>query len=180
MVGVGRDLIDHLLPTSMPWAGTPSTTQSPIQPGPEHFQGWGIHSFSGQPVPAPHHPHHKEFLSFIQSKSTLCQFKAITPCPITTGPCKKPPSSFLAGPLEVLEGCCKVSPEPSPLQAEQPQLSGFWDGAPAGKSLAPPGLLCRRACSAAGLALPPAPGLRGMLERGVQTGYPQNKGLAPR
>ncbi|KAK4818440.1 hypothetical protein QYF61_013127 [Mycteria americana] len=31
--------------------------QSPIQPGLEHFQGWGIHSFSGQPVPVPHHPH---------------------------------------------------------------------------------------------------------------------------
>ncbi|KAK4827484.1 hypothetical protein QYF61_018784 [Mycteria americana] len=27
--------------------------QSPIQPGLEHFQGWGIHSFPGQPVPAP-------------------------------------------------------------------------------------------------------------------------------
>lgn len=26
-------------------------TQSPIQPGQEHFQGWSIHSSSGQPVP---------------------------------------------------------------------------------------------------------------------------------
>jgi len=32
-------------------------------------------------------------------------------------------SSFLAGPLQVLEGCNKVSPEPSLLQAEQPQVS---------------------------------------------------------
>ena len=29
--------------------------QGPIQPGLEHLQGWGIHSLSGQPVPAPHH-----------------------------------------------------------------------------------------------------------------------------
>ena len=29
--------------------------QGPIQPGCEHLQGWGIHSLSGQPVPAPHH-----------------------------------------------------------------------------------------------------------------------------
>jgi len=34
--------------------------QSPIQPGLEHFQGGGIHSFSGQPVPVPHHPHSEE------------------------------------------------------------------------------------------------------------------------
>ena len=30
-------------------------TQGPIQPGLEHLQGRGIHSLSGQPVPAPHH-----------------------------------------------------------------------------------------------------------------------------
>ena len=28
--------------------------QSPIEPGLECVQGWGIHSFSGQPVPGPH------------------------------------------------------------------------------------------------------------------------------
>jgi len=31
--------------------------QSSIQPGLEHFQGGGIHSFSGQPVPVFHSPH---------------------------------------------------------------------------------------------------------------------------
>ena len=31
--------------------------QGPIQPVPEHLQGWGIHSFSGQP----HHPLSKAF-----------------------------------------------------------------------------------------------------------------------
>jgi len=34
--------------------------QGPIQPGLEHLQGWGIHSLSGQPVPASHHLHGKE------------------------------------------------------------------------------------------------------------------------
>lgn len=29
--------------------------QSPIQPGLEHVQGWGIHNLSKQPVPVPHH-----------------------------------------------------------------------------------------------------------------------------
>ena len=34
--------------------------QIPIQPDLEHFQGGGIHNFFGQPVPLPHHPHHKK------------------------------------------------------------------------------------------------------------------------
>ena len=36
--------------------------QSPVQPGLECFQGWGLHYFSGQPVPVPHYPHGEEFL----------------------------------------------------------------------------------------------------------------------
>ena len=35
----------------------------PIQPGLESLQRWGIHSLSGQPVPAPHHSHSKELKS---------------------------------------------------------------------------------------------------------------------
>uniref|UniRef100_A0A8C3KKY4 Phosphatidylinositol N-acetylglucosaminyltransferase subunit Q n=1 Tax=Calidris pygmaea TaxID=425635 RepID=A0A8C3KKY4_9CHAR len=38
---------------------------SPIQPGLEPLQGWGSHSFSGQPGPGSHHPHTKEVLSGI-------------------------------------------------------------------------------------------------------------------
>lgn len=37
----------------------------PSQPGPEHFQRWGTHSFSGQPIPVPHQPLSKEFPSII-------------------------------------------------------------------------------------------------------------------
>jgi len=36
--------------------------QSPIQPGLECFQGWGIYHLSGQPVPVFHHPHGKKLL----------------------------------------------------------------------------------------------------------------------
>jgi len=39
--------------------------QSPIQPGLEHCQGGGSHSFSGQQVPVPHHPVSKECLSSV-------------------------------------------------------------------------------------------------------------------
>jgi len=65
MVWVGRDLKGHLVPTPLTWAGTSSTrpvSQSSIQPGLEHRQGGGSHSFSGQPVPVPHHSHGEEIL----------------------------------------------------------------------------------------------------------------------
>ena len=63
--------------------------QSPIQPGLECFQEWGICHLRGQPVPGFHYPHCKKFLPYIQSTTTLFQFKTITPCPIATGPTKK-------------------------------------------------------------------------------------------
>ncbi|KAK4821804.1 hypothetical protein QYF61_003833 [Mycteria americana] len=118
MIWVAKDLKDHLVPTPCHGQGQlplDQVAQSPMQPGLEHFQGWGIHNFSGQSVPVPHHP--------LILKCTLSQVKAITPCPVATCPCKKSLSSFLVGPLQVLEGCYKVSPEPFLLQAEQPQLS---------------------------------------------------------
>ena len=46
----------------------------------------------------------------------------MTSCPIPPCPCKKSLSIFLVGHLQVLEGCCKVPPQPSLLQDEQPQL----------------------------------------------------------
>jgi len=45
--------------------------QSSIQPGLEHYQRRGIHSFSGQPISVLHHPHGEEFLPNILSKSAL-------------------------------------------------------------------------------------------------------------
>jgi len=59
MAWVGRDLENHEAPTPLLQAGLPTSTfntaQGHIQPGLEHLQGQGIHSLSGQPVPAPHH-----------------------------------------------------------------------------------------------------------------------------
>ncbi|XP_053929411.1 protein AMN1 homolog isoform X2 [Cuculus canorus] len=52
MVWVRRDLKAHRVPTPLPWVN--QGAQSPIQPGLEHLQGWGIHSFPGRPLPAPH------------------------------------------------------------------------------------------------------------------------------
>ena len=45
--------------------------QSPVQPGLECSQGWGIYHLSGQPVPVFHHPHYKKFLPYIESESTF-------------------------------------------------------------------------------------------------------------
>ena len=73
--------------------------QSPIQPGLEHCQGGGSHSFSGQPMPGPHHPHGEEFLPCIWSKSAPFQFKATGPCPTTPCPCQKPLSILPVGPF---------------------------------------------------------------------------------
>jgi len=81
MVWVGRDLTDHLIPPTGHGQGhlpPAQVAQSSIQPGLEHFQGGGSHSFSGQPGPGPHDPQNGEFLSYISSKSPVFQFKAIT------------------------------------------------------------------------------------------------------
>lgn len=54
--------------------------QSLIQSGLEQFQWWGNHNLSGQPVPAPHLPHHEEHLPYLPSflpKSPLFHFKPL-------------------------------------------------------------------------------------------------------
>jgi len=45
--------------------------QSPVQPGLECLQGWGIDHQSGQPLPGFHHPQHEKFLPHNQSESPL-------------------------------------------------------------------------------------------------------------
>jgi len=68
MVWVGKDLIDHLLPSPHHGQGPLPPAQaapSPIQPGLEPCQGGDSHSFSGQRGPGPHHPHDEEFLPCI-------------------------------------------------------------------------------------------------------------------
>jgi len=48
-----------------------SASQGPVQPGLEYVQRWGTHSFSGQPVPVPHHPESKKIPPNIYPKSPL-------------------------------------------------------------------------------------------------------------
>ena len=60
---------NHLAqPPSMGHLPLEQVTRSLVQPGFEHFQGGGSHSFSGQPVPVPHHAYHKKNLPSVQSK----------------------------------------------------------------------------------------------------------------
>ncbi|KAK4828770.1 hypothetical protein QYF61_000795 [Mycteria americana] len=106
-VGLEGTFTDHLIPTPLPWAGTSFTRPAPSNLALNTSRDGASTASLG---------------NFFQCLITLI-FKASTPCPITTCPCKKSLSSFLVGPLQVLEGCYKVSPEPSLLQAEQPQLS---------------------------------------------------------
>jgi len=40
--------------------------QGPMQPGLEHLQGQG-HNLSGQPVPAPHYSHSKDFYDMLKT-----------------------------------------------------------------------------------------------------------------
>jgi len=72
--------------------------QSSIQPGLEHCQGGSIHSFSGQPVPVPHHPHGKELL--VVSNLNLPYF-SLQPFPLVLSLhtlVKSPSPSFLEAP----------------------------------------------------------------------------------
>jgi len=60
MAWVEKDLKDHPVSTSLPWAGSPTTArqaaQSHVQSGLKCLQGWGIHILVRQPVPVHHHP----------------------------------------------------------------------------------------------------------------------------
>ena len=111
MVWVGRGLYDHPVPTPCYRQGhlpLDQVAQSPIQPGLECFQGGGIHNLTGQPVPVSHYPYHKKpfclYISF-----SLKPFPLVLSCPYD-----RSLPSFPVGPLQVLKGCYKVLPEPSP------------------------------------------------------------------
>jgi len=99
MVWVGRDLIDLLDPTLCHGQGhlpLDQVAQSPIQPGLELFHGGGIHDFSGQPAPVPHHPHSKKKI-FLISNLNLPSF-SLKPSPLVLSlqaPIKSPSLAFL-------------------------------------------------------------------------------------
>lgn len=63
MVWVGKDLKDHSAPTTSCGQGffpLDQLSQIPVQSGLKHSEGWSIHSFSLQPIPASHQPHCKD------------------------------------------------------------------------------------------------------------------------
>jgi len=86
MSWVEKDLKDHLVSTSLPQAGLPTLAvvqidQGPIKPGLEHpLQAWGIHNLSAQPVSVPHHSLSGKLHPDVSSKSSLLEFKIISPC----------------------------------------------------------------------------------------------------
>lgn len=72
MAWVGRDCKDLQIPAPRCRQGCQildqapdQISQVPIHPGHERLQGWSIHSPSGQPVPAHHHPLSRKFPSDI-------------------------------------------------------------------------------------------------------------------
>jgi len=50
---------------------------SPVQPGCDCFQGWGIHHLSGQHVPVFHQAHCKNFLPYISLNLPSFSFKPL-------------------------------------------------------------------------------------------------------
>ncbi|KAK4810853.1 LOW QUALITY PROTEIN: hypothetical protein QYF61_008825 [Mycteria americana] len=55
--------------------GHDQVAQSPVQPDLECFQGWGIYSLSGQPVPVSHHPHLLKGHNKVSLEPSLLQAK---------------------------------------------------------------------------------------------------------
>ena len=67
MAWVGRDFKEHLVPKALLWAGLPAAKSGTRLCFPGLHPTWnlissvrGIHSFSGWPVPVPHHPVNKK------------------------------------------------------------------------------------------------------------------------
>jgi len=96
--------------------------QNPIQPDLGCSQGRGLLYLSGQPVPVFHHPHRKNFLPISSLNLPSLSLKPLLRVLLLHALVKSPSPTFLYA-LQVLEGCYKVSLQPSLLQAGQCQLS---------------------------------------------------------
>lgn len=64
----------------------------------EHFQGYGIHHLSGQPMPVFHHPQYKKLHPYIWSKSSSFSLKLLTLLLQALLKCLSPP--FLEAPFK--------------------------------------------------------------------------------
>lgn len=102
---VERDLNDHLVPTPVPWSGTPFTTigcyrvaLNTFGVGHPHLL-WAACS-SVPPKKRKENSYSKEFLLIIQPKPTIFQSKATPSCPVTTPSAKSPSPDFLQIPFK--------------------------------------------------------------------------------
>jgi len=122
-----RDLKGHLVPTPCCRQRCQPLNQAlhqaargPIQPGFEHLQGWGIHHFSGLPVPGPHHNLSEKIPPVSNLNLTSFNLKQILFVPSLSSRVKSEVESTLLflGSLSVLEGFnmfskCFLLPAPS-------------------------------------------------------------------
>ena len=104
-LGLERTFKDHL--DQLPWNGQghlslDQVARSPVEPDLEHFVWWQLHHFSKKLVLVSYHPHHKKLNLYVQSKSTLFQFKTVLPCPVTPGLDTKSFPVFLISPFSFI------------------------------------------------------------------------------
>ena len=69
------------------WSNPPCNEQEHVQPNQVLRDVASI--TSGQPVPVPHHPYHKEPFPYVQFKSPLFYFKTIFPHPVRADPAEE-------------------------------------------------------------------------------------------
>jgi len=139
MVWVGRDLIDHLVPTPLPWAGTPSH-QTRLLKAPSSLalntarEGAATASL-GNLCQCLTTLVVKNFFLISSLNLPSFSFKPLPLVLLQQALLKSLSQSFLQAPLQVLKGHNKVSLQRSLLQAEQPfqrshQGKGLWSGQP--------------------------------------------------
>jgi len=79
--------------------------QSPIQPGLERSQGWGLHCLSGQSVPVFHHSYGKNFYLISSLNLPSLSLKPLLLVLSQQALLKTFFPTFPTGPLQVLKGC---------------------------------------------------------------------------
>ena len=98
----------------------------PAKPYPKvphlHLQGWGLHHFSGQPVPMLDNTFSEEIFPNIQSKPPLMQLEDIASRPIADYLGEETNTCFTTTSCQVVVESNKVPPQPPLLQTKQPQI----------------------------------------------------------
>lgn len=119
---VGRNLWRSSTPT--PPAKEDSlqhVAQESLQMGFEYLQRRRFHNLSGQPVPVLCHPHSNKVLLHICRD--LPMFQLVPNCPIAQHHWEVPGPLHLTPTLQIFINTDRMPSQPSPLQAEQTQVS---------------------------------------------------------